>query len=118
MNKSNIKKYIYDYICVNDATSFVEIERLFEKYDFKYKGDYSQTGSKTPHVIFWIGWNKSAIEVIQELLAEEKIYMEACEPIIYAIDGVTIDLPIPKKANFTKPHWIPVAFSSEKSKLA
>ncbi|EZX20751.1 hypothetical protein V070_01815 [Staphylococcus aureus C0673] len=118
MNKSNIKKIICDYISKNDVTSFVEIERIFEENNFKYKGELSQTGSKTPHVVFWIGWNMTAIEIIQELMAEERIFMEACEPIIYVIDGVTIDLPIPKKANFTKPHWIPVAFSSKNPKFA
>jgi len=114
MTNKNIKNKVLDYIKNHEETSFVEIERIFEEYDFDYEGDLVLSGTNNENIIFWLGWNKEAIEVITELMAEEKIYMDACQPLYYLIDGKSIDLPIPKKSGTKKPHWVPVAFSTSK----
>ncbi|MDK9854348.1 pathogenicity island protein [Staphylococcus equorum] len=114
MNKNNIKQKVFEYVDGHEETSFVEIERIFDEHDFDYEGDLSLTGTNNKTLIFWIDWNNEAIEIITELMAEEKIYMDACQPLYYIIDGKGIDLPIPKRAGTKKPHWLPVAFSTSK----
>lgn len=112
MNKETIKKYVHEYIANNDITSFVEIERIFNEHGFIFQGDLSIRSAEKPQAIFWDGWNDTATEVMRELMTEGKIYMDVCQPMIYVIDGEGLKLPIPKKSNFTRPHWIPVAFST------
>lgn len=117
MNKNNIKQKVFEYVDGHEETSFVEIERVFEEHGFDYKGDLTLTGTNNKTLIFWIDWNKEAIDVVAELMAEEKIYMDACQPLYYLIDGKGVDLPIPKRAGTKKPHWLPVAFSTSKPAL-
>lgn len=112
MDKSNIKNIIRDYVYENDMTSFVEIERIFDKHGFDFKGDLSMRSSVKSQAVFWDGWNDDAITLIHELMADRTIIMDVCQPITYLIDGGGLNLPIPKSSNFKKPHWIPVAFST------
>ena len=114
MNKDIVKQKVYEYIKGHEETSFVEIERVFEEHGFDYVGDQTLTTSNNETLVLWIDWNEEAVEIITELMAEEKIYMDACQPLYYLIDGKSINLPIPKRAGTKKPHWLPVAFSTKK----
>ena len=67
MNKNQLKTEILEYIKAHAGTSFVEIERVFEENNFDYKGDGAYTSGQHPNVVFWIGWNQEAFDVIAEL---------------------------------------------------
>ncbi|MEB6611089.1 hypothetical protein [Staphylococcus borealis] len=110
MNKTQIKSEILDYIKTHDGTTFVEIENLFEEKHFKYKGDGAYTSGEHPNVIFWIGWNQDAFNIIAELKRDEFIEMDICSPIIYMVDGKGLNLPIVKSKNIKTDHWLPVSF--------
>lgn len=67
MNKNQLKSEILEYIKGHAGTSFVEIERVFEENNFDYKGDGAYTSGQHPNVVFWVGWNQEAFDVIAEL---------------------------------------------------
>ncbi len=67
MNKNQLKSEILEYIKTHDGTSFVEIERVFEENNFDYKGVGAYTSGQHPNVVFWVGWNQEAFDVIAEL---------------------------------------------------
>ena len=54
----------------------------------------------------------TAILAIKELLANKEIKILPASEWVYVIDGVFLNLPIVKKANYQykKEHWLPVVF--------
>nr|AET14338.1 hypothetical protein [Staphylococcus aureus] len=114
MNKNQLKTEILEYIKAHAGTSFVEIERVFEENNFDYKGDGAYTSGQHPNVVFWIGWNQEAFDVIAELKKDRRIEMDICEPIVYMVDGKGLDLPIVKSKNIKTDHWLPVTFTISK----
>ncbi|HDA7915243.1 TPA: pathogenicity island protein [Staphylococcus aureus] len=111
---NNIKGELVNYIKNNAGTSFVEIEKVFEENNFDYKGDGAYTSGQHPNVVFWIGWNQKAFDVIAELKKDGRIEMDICEPIVYMVDGKGLDLPIVRSKNIKTDHWLPVTFTISK----
>lgn len=112
MTKNKIKEIVFNYIKEHRGTSFVNLERLFEKVGYDYKGDFGFNFSKFPNIVFWTGWNTEAIEIIQELMGEELIAMDSCSIIVYMIDGKLLGYPIAKQLrNYKSLHWAPITFS-------
>lgn len=111
MNETKVKNKVFKYIKENEATSFVEIENIFNEIGFDYKGDGAYTSGGNDNVIFWIGWNKEAFNVISEMKRDGLIEMAACPPLFYMIDGKGLNLPIATTKNIKTDHWLPVTFS-------
>lgn len=111
MNINHLKSEILEYIESHDGTTFVEIENVFEENNFNYKGDGAYTSGQHPNVVFWIGWNQEAFNIIAELKRDGLIEMDICPPIIYLVDGKGLDLPIVKSKYIKTDHWLPVAFN-------
>lgn len=108
-----MKKTITEYICKNKAVSYVELERLFEKYGYDYKGEMMSCSDKNDNVVFWTGWNSKAFNLIGELIKENKIHREPCQPFIYLIDGKCLSFPIVKNnTKYKTIHWLPCIFVS------
>ena len=106
-----MKKMITEYIRKNKAVSYVELERLFEKSGYEYKGGMMSCSDKNDNVVFWSGWNSQAFNLIGELIKENKIHREPCQPFIYLIDGKAPTYPVVKSnANFKTLHWLPCVF--------
>ncbi|WP_269924663.1 pathogenicity island protein [Staphylococcus aureus] len=114
MNKNQLKSEVLEYIKAHAGTSFVEIERVFEENNFDYKGDGAYTSGQHPNVVFWVGWNQEAFDVIAELKKDGHIEMDICEPIVYMVDGKGLDLPIVRSKNIKTDHWLPVTFTISK----
>ncbi|EIS6358844.1 pathogenicity island protein [Staphylococcus pseudintermedius] len=112
MNKHKLKKEILNYIKNHKETSFVEIERIFEENKFDYKGNGAYTSGDNDNVIFWVGWNERAFDIIAGLKRDGYIEMNICPPMYYLIDGKSLNLPIVKSKNIKTDHWLPVAFTA------
>ncbi|HDD0568388.1 TPA: pathogenicity island protein [Staphylococcus aureus] len=117
MNKNQLKSEILEYIKAHAGTSFVEIERVFEENNFDYKGVGAYTSGQHPNVVFWVGWNQEAFDVIAELKKDGHIEMDICEPIVYMVDGKGLDLPIVRSKNIKTDHWLPVTFNVSKKEM-
>ncbi|ELJ9084608.1 pathogenicity island protein, partial [Staphylococcus pseudintermedius] len=110
--KHKLKKEILNYIKNHKETSFVEIERIFEENKFDYKGNGAYTSGDNDNVIFWVGWNERAFDIVAGLKRDGYIEMNICPPMYYLIDGKSLNLPIVKSKNIKTDHWLPVAFTA------
>ncbi|HCT0446263.1 TPA: pathogenicity island protein [Staphylococcus pseudintermedius] len=112
-----IKKELVNYVKDNVDTSFVEIEKIFEENSFDYKGNGAYTSAENSHVVFWYGWNRQAFNIVSELVNDDLIQMNRCEPIIYMVDGKALSLPIVDNKNIETDHWLPVVFNISKKEI-
>lgn len=109
-----IKKELVNYIKDNAGTSFVEIEKIFEENNFDYKGNGAYTSAESSHIVYWYGWNRQAFKIVSELVNDDLIQMNRCEPIIYMVDGKGLSLPIANNKNIETDYWLPVVFNISK----
>ena len=114
----DIKAEVYQFIKNNEGTSYVELENLFTSLGFYWKGNLEICSDVCSNVIFWTGWNKEAIEVINSLQREGLISKEPGQPFIYYIDGKALNLPLVRTyRKYKTPHWLPVLFAARRKSL-
>ncbi|BGE81988.1 pathogenicity island protein [Staphylococcus petrasii] len=119
MNKRKVKEYILDYIKRNPETTFIEIEEVFKKLKFNYKGKGVYCSGESEKVIFWADWNKKAFDVVSELKRDGYVIMNVVSPTVYLLEGKTLDLPVMKTIKDLKQDcWIPVTFTAIYTKAA
>lgn len=110
MMKNEIIKKIYR----DDHVSFVEVERIFEKYQFDYRGDKTLHHEEYPHLIIWAGWNEEAVDLVADVLKQEAICLQTTHNLTYLIDGGGLSVPIAKGIkNYKKDHWLPMVLRPE-----
>lgn len=113
MNNTEMKSIALEYIRKNNGTSYVELERLFEKHGYDYIGNIETVSDKNSNVVFWSGWNRQAFEILADLMKEKQIEREPCKLIVYIIDGKGLNYPVLKRANnINNNHWLPCVFNS------
>lgn len=109
-----IRHEIIEKICRDDHVSFVEIERIFEKGGFNYRGDKVIHHNEYPHLIIWAGWNDAAVKIIEGILNREAICMQNTYYLIYLVDGGGLSIPVAKSIrNYKKDRWLPIVFRPE-----
>lgn len=114
----DIKAEVYRFIKNNEGTSYVELENLFTSLGFDWKGDLEIYSDVCSNVIFWTGWNKEAIEVINSLQREGLIGKVPGQPFIYYIDGKALNLPLVRTyRQYKSPHWLPILFTARRKSL-
>lgn len=112
MTNQDLKQLILNYIETHAGTTFVELERLFERNDIKYKGDYEYTAKDDENHVFWTGWQECYFKLIAELVKDGLIEKHYTQPLIYYIDGKALTLPVAKSpCKKKKPYWMPISFS-------
>lgn len=116
MSNETIKFKILDYLRRNDYASYVEMERIFEECCFDYKGDLVICSIKCENVVFWVNWNKEAIDLINEMKEAGLIQQEVAHPLIYLLDGKGLNLPrVKRNINYKTEHWLPLVFRLTKA---
>lgn len=86
--------------------SFVEIEKLFEKNNYEYKGPWAFCPSTNKHVVIWSGWSEEAINLMIDLEKENLIYFNNTGELVYNIDG-----NLPAAHLYKTDHWFPIYMS-------
>jgi len=72
-----------------------------------------------PNLFYWINASESFVKALGELIADQTLKVKAVSPLIYAIDGLTLQLPIAKRLRkYQKPHWLPVVFDLDQRNAA
>lgn len=116
LSRAEIKDKIYRYIVENGSVSYAEIERAFEECGFDYTGTLTSCSSENDRVVFWHGWNIEAYTLVQELIKEQKVEREACDTLVYLIDGKALNMPVlqtMKQLNRSKrEYWLPCVFKA------
>lgn len=110
-----MKGTILEYIRKNDEVSYAEIEWLFEKNGYNYKGNVGIYSDVNDNVIFWQGWSKQAFKILSELMKDNLIERIPCEALIYLIDGKGLTYPVLHSySNLKSVHWLPCVFKAVK----
>ena len=92
------------------GVSFVELDREFpEGFDGQEHAMYL-TGFD--NILLWQPVSQAMAEALNSASNNGRIVMKATQPIVYAIDGKMLRLPLASKARHYKtPRWLPVSFS-------
>lgn len=111
MRREEVKQKIKEYIWENNHVSYVELEEYMSEIGYDYKGEYAILSEKSNHVIFWTGWSRDALNIMNELGEEGAIHKEPTQFFTYLLDGGGLNLPIVKTyREYKKDHWLPVVF--------
>lgn len=112
VNEMNIASEILKYIEENAGTSFVEIERIFEKHNFDYKGELSLMSERYNNLVFWKGWNQNAVDILNKIIDTEMIIRRPTQVLTYYIDGKVLDMPVAQHyMHRSTVNWFPITFS-------
>ena len=92
------------------GVSFVELEREFpEEFDGQEHAMYL-TGYD--NILLWQPVSQAMAEALNSASNNGRIVMKATQPIVYAIDGKMLRIPLARKARqYRTPRWLPVTFS-------
>ncbi len=114
MKKQKIKQEIIEKVLKDDHVSFVEVERIFEAHHFDYEGNKSIQHDRYTHLLFWGGWNDAALEIMAEVLSENKICFERSDYVNYLIDGFMPNMALASDIkDYKMDHWIPMLLRPE-----
>lgn len=111
---SEISNVIFDYVKTKRYVSFVEIENIFLKSGFEYRGNLAILHPSISNVVVWIGWNQEAVDVIKEVV-DMGVHYVPTAVLTYLIDGKVLDLPVARaRKDFKKVHWVPVTLDCDR----
>lgn len=108
---TTLENHILKLIRAKHDVSFVELEKLFTKLGYGFRGDASilVNDVKLSNIIIWDGWNKEYTNCLINMLANDQIIVKPTSTLVYLIDGCTLELPVAKHIRrYKKPHWLPV----------
>lgn len=114
MNKQHIKQELLNYIKRKKSATFCEIEELFEKIGFEFRGESKVVSGINEAVILWDGWNTDACDIITEMTSEGIIEPLTCCVLLYLAFGQLLKLPVVRFQDINKikrPHWLPCTFN-------
>lgn len=105
--KEEVYKHIQEYL----GTIFLDIEKLFNRLEFDWRGDLSVVPEGNVSIVYWSGWNEQAINILYELNSEGRIKMKPISEMLYELEGDKLDLPIAKQnRKYKEQRWLPIAF--------
>lgn len=111
---ASLKSEIYARVKQFNYVTFAELMSVEG-----FKGNMVMTAGQGRNTVLWQGISEEALAAVKALMAEDKIVMMPPSSItVYAIDGMTLNLPIAKKWSkpYKKPHWYPVLLALPGSK--
>lgn len=110
--KQEVKKAVLEYIKKRSGVTYVEIEKVFDRMGFDWRGNGTTNLTGFYNIIIWDGWNEEAFEIINDLLVEEEVTRVSTSIIVYLADSKALPYPIANKAlQYKEPHWLPVVFN-------
>lgn len=109
-----MKNKLLAYIQANPRSTFSEIEGLFEREGFDYRGESSVELRPGANIMLWYGWNREAVNLILDLSHGGEIVFHPASWIERMCFGKAFSLPIAKQPghDYKKLHWLPVVVSA------
>lgn len=92
------------------GVSFVELEREFPE---EFEGqEHALDLADCDNIVLWQPVSLAMTAALNSATENGRILMKATQPIVYAIDGKMLRLPLASKArHYKKPRWLRVTFS-------
>lgn len=112
MKTKTIEQELYGFIREHDATSFVELENVFKRIGYDYKGEREIGIKSLGNVALWSGWSSDAVQAFDNVMRLPDVNISTASPIIYLMDGAVPQLPVAKREqSYKHPHWLPIVFT-------
>lgn len=112
MTSKEIENEMYNYIKKHDGTTFAELEDLFDRLNYDYRGELEIGMRGQPNISFWFDWSAEAVGVFHRVVSRPNVMLELSSPMVYLIDGAVPSLPVAKtNRSYKHPHWLPIVFS-------
>lgn len=108
------RKLVRDYVKANPGTSFVELERLFDRHGIDWRGPLALCFPGHPSMIMWNGWSWEASDILAGLYKDHIVDFEYGPNLrmVYFIDGKMLKLPIAKsERDYVSDRWMPVVLN-------
>lgn len=110
--KQEVKQAVLEYIKKRSGVTYVEIEKVFDRMGFDWRGDTGMVCHHGKNILFWDGWTQEAFDILNELEKEKKIFKQSTLNIVYLADGKAFNLPIATDIKrYKELHWLPVVFN-------
>ncbi|MBQ5988923.1 MAG: hypothetical protein IJL67_05465 [Oscillospiraceae bacterium] len=110
MDNNTMADIILNYVKKHSGVSFVEVENLFIKHGFDFRGEHI-LGTPIPNTVLWINWNIDAIRVMTRVI-QMGAEFNCTSPLVYYHDGIAPALPIARTAQgYNELHWLPVVIN-------
>jgi hypothetical protein len=110
--RGQLSDAVISFVAASDHVTFVEIERLLRPH-IETKGDRAVCHGTFENIVFWAGMSPRFVEVIDEALKSDHIFMHPASYLTYMIDGGHLQMPLARREqHYKKPRWCPVCFRS------
>lgn len=99
---------ILELVTERETVTFAELVN----YISGFSGEY-QLSHGRPNVVIWPSASETAADALNQLRAENKIFMHPANILSYICDGVVPNMPVAKRIpnnGYKKPRWLPVCF--------
>lgn len=97
---------------------FLDVEKIFRKHNFSYKGNRVIANVQYPNIVFWAGWNNEAVELLFEYQKKYNLTYVPVNILVYLTSGGGLNLPLYHGKRNPKllknEHWIPVNIVTRK----
>lgn len=106
---TELRSAILEYVNTHDHVTFTELQREFDGR-FNVRGQVGLAPQSIPTILYWAGMSREFVDAINSLTGKGgPLSLALCSPMVYIIDGATLDLPIATKAHpYKSDHWLPV----------
>lgn len=106
-----MKEQILEVVRSGRRTSFAQLQQRIPGFE-----GHKAIGL-APNVYLWNGVSQSAADAIMELMNTKKVRLGPASVVDYAIDGITLPLPIAQAPKaYKKPHWLPAVIDLPETK--
>lgn len=95
------------------ALTFIDLELIFQKYNYDYHDDVQAIYHKDNRkIIMWEGWNDEAIDLLNKITGfnNPAIRLAVCNPVKYGLLGRALNYPLTYDPllDAKTEHWLPV----------
>jgi len=105
---TDLKAQIFQYVRERDRATFAEFSRDIPGV----KGEFEMRLNGLENIVLWAQMSSDAVDALNDLLKEERLFMIPTGTLTYLIDGGSLTYPVAKSArNYKKPRWLPVVFT-------
>ena len=116
-----LKTDIYDYVKKYGNVSFAELSGHIKGFkqddkDIKENGliAFTLDNMHERNLFLWWGISEEAMDAIDELRLEKKLFIKPTTELVYLADGLIPSAPVAKGLRYyKKPRWVPVVFNIE-----
>lgn len=107
---------IAQYVIETQGVTVVEVKRMLERQGIETEGDLVLHWPYAP-VAIWAGASQELADVLDQLIADDRLDVYPTQNLTYMVDGELLNLPLANAKSVERRHpyksdrWLPVVFN-------